>query len=107
MFSTHQNHSDEKTLVDCVQRFFVKHYVEKFLFNIMKQKKKCFICFPTALQIQQHFCWKKYVSSFNNYIRNLTDAKEMSSPLITAFLIILSPVVIPFAYIDMIFSSMS
>ena len=31
MSSIPQNHSDEKALIDCVQRFFSKHHIGKLL----------------------------------------------------------------------------
>ena len=33
MSSIPQNYSDEKALVDCVQRFFSKHHVRKLLYK--------------------------------------------------------------------------
>ena len=40
MSSIPQNHSDEKDLVDCVQRFFSKHHVGKLLANCNGMKEK-------------------------------------------------------------------
>ena len=40
MSSIPQNHSDEKTLVDCVQRFFSKHHVGKLLARCNGTKEK-------------------------------------------------------------------
>ena len=40
MFSIPQNHSDEKDLVDCVQRFFSKHHVGKLLAKCNGMKEK-------------------------------------------------------------------
>ena len=40
MSSIPQNHSDEKALVDCVQRFFSKHHVDKLLAKCNGMKEK-------------------------------------------------------------------
>ena len=40
MSSIPQNHSDEKDLVDCVQRFFSKHHVGKLLAKCNGMKEK-------------------------------------------------------------------
>ena len=40
MSSIPQNHSDEKDLVDCVQRFFSKHHVGKDL-PVAAKKRRC------------------------------------------------------------------
>ena len=40
MSSIPQNHSDEKALVDCVQRFFSKHHVGKLLARCNGTKEK-------------------------------------------------------------------
>ena len=46
MSSIPQNHSDEKALVDCVQRFFSKHHVGKLLAKCNGMKEKAFHRFP-------------------------------------------------------------
>ncbi len=53
MSSIPQNHSDEKALIDCVQRFFSKHHVGKLLArcNGMKEKRR-FSGFSVSLQTQ-------------------------------------------------------
>ena len=40
MSSIPQNHSDEKALIDCVQRFFSKHHVGKLLARCNGMKEK-------------------------------------------------------------------
>ena len=50
MSSIPQNHSDEKALIDCVQRFFSKHHVGKLLARCNGMKEKAFLrflCFVT------------------------------------------------------------
>lgn len=45
MSSIPQNYSDEKALVDCIQRFFQNTILANFLPNVMAQKKKVFPLF--------------------------------------------------------------
>lgn len=42
MSSIPQNHSDEKALVDCIQRFFTNIILVNFLLDVMEWKKKAF-----------------------------------------------------------------
>ena len=62
MSSIPQNHSDEKALIDCVQRFFSKHHVGKLLARCNGMKEKGVS--PVSLlsyKLSNIFCRKKYV----------------------------------------------
>ena len=48
MSSISQNYSDEKALVDCVQRFFSKHHVGKLLAKCNGMKEKMYSLLMTA-----------------------------------------------------------
>ena len=72
MSSISQKHSDEKTLIDCVQRFFPR---TQFFVSLIRQKRTGFV-FTSLL-----------AADIVNYdIRDLTNReRKMYSPLMTAF----------------------
>lgn len=82
-----QNHSDAKALIDCVQRFFSKHHVGKFLArcNGMKEKgispvsllryKLSNIFVGRSMYMQQRTGAFKEAFSKNTFYRFLNSAK--------------------------------
>ena len=87
MSSIPQNHSDEKALIDCVQRFFSKHHVGKLLArcNGMKEKgvspvslfryKLSNIFVGRSMYMQQQTGSFKEAFSKNTFYRFLNSAK--------------------------------
>ena len=87
MSSIPQNHSDEKALIDCVQRFFSKHHVGKLLArcNGMKEKgvspvslfryKLSNIFVGRSMYMQQRTDSFKEKFSKNTFYRFLNSAK--------------------------------
>ena len=87
MSSIPQNYSDEKVLVDCVQRFFSKHHVGKLLArcNGMKEKgvspvsllryKLSNIFVGRSMYMQQRTGSFKEAFSKNTFYRFLNSAK--------------------------------
>ena len=87
MSSIPQNHSDAKALIDCVQRFFSKHHVGKFLArcNGMKEKgispvsllryKLSNIFVGRSMYMQQRTGAFKEAFSKNTFYRFLNSAK--------------------------------
>ena len=96
MSSIPQNHSDEKDLVDCVQRFFSKHHVGKLLAkcNGMKEKgvspasllryKLSNIFVGRSMYMQRRTGSFKEEFSKNTFYRFLNSAKTNSDKSVVA-----------------------
>ena len=92
MSSIPQNHSDEKALIDCVQRFFSKHHVGKLLArcNGMKEKgvspvslfryKLSNIFVGRSMYMQQQTGSFKEAFSKNTFYRFLNLQKDKLAP---------------------------